>query len=250
MKKLLLLVVALAVLGLASTALAQEKTYVNGIDANYPPFAYVDPSGNPTGFDVESMDWIAKRMGFKVTHQPMAWEGIIAALLANKIDMVCSGMSITEERKEQVAFSEPYWVAKRVFIVKKGSTLTQEDLFKQEKIAIGTQMGTSESEALQKDKADNNYSYEVRFYDSAPMAVEDLLNGRINAALMEDLPANDAIAKGKDVVIIGQYGESNDFGVAMRKDDAELMKLVNDGYKQLKEDPYWQELQVKYGQAQ
>ena len=110
------LVAALAlVLALGGVAFA-EKTYINGIDANYPPFAYVDKSGKPAGFDVESMDWIAKKKGFKVTHQPMDWDGIIPNLLAKKIDMVCSGMSITEERRQKVNFSNPYWNVKQVFI--------------------------------------------------------------------------------------------------------------------------------------
>ena len=85
---------------LAAPALAAGKHLINGIDANYPPFAYVDETGKPAGFDVDSMNWIAKKMGFTVEHKPMDWDGIIPALLAKKIDMVCSGMSISPERKE------------------------------------------------------------------------------------------------------------------------------------------------------
>ncbi len=91
----------------ATTVIAAEKVYINGIDANFPPFAYVDKSGNPDGFDVKALDWIAKEMGFKVKHQPMDWDGIIPSLKAKKIDIVASGMSITDERKKQVNFSTP-----------------------------------------------------------------------------------------------------------------------------------------------
>ena len=94
---------------LAAPALAAGKHLINGIDANYPPFAYVDETGKPAGFDVDSMNWIAKKMGFTVEHKPMDWDGIIPALLAKKIDMVCSGMSISPERKAQANFSDPYW---------------------------------------------------------------------------------------------------------------------------------------------
>ena len=63
---------------------------------------------------------------------------------------------------------------------------------------------------------------------------------------MDSLPANDAISKGRDVKIIGTHGEQDDFGVAIRKGDTEIMKIVNEGYKLLKADPYWKELQNKY----
>lgn len=239
------LVAALAlVLALGGVAFA-EKTYINGIDANYPPFAYVDKSGKPAGFDVESMDWIAKKMGFKVTHQPMDWDGIIPNLLAKKIDMVCSGMSITEERRQKVNFSNPYWNVKQVFIAKKGSALTADQILKG-KMKLGVQRGTSEAEALQKDKEAKGYGYDLRFYDSAPLAIEDVLNGRIDAATMDNLPADDAAAKGKAIQVVGVYGDSEDFGVATRKEDAELLKLINDGYKLLMADPYWEQLKQKH----
>ena len=86
---------------LAAPALAAGKHLINGIDANYPPFAYVDETGKPAGFDVDSMNWIAKKMGFTVEHKPMDWDGIIPALLAKKIDMVCSGMSISPNARRR-----------------------------------------------------------------------------------------------------------------------------------------------------
>ena len=92
-------VVLSALLVLSATfAVAAEKVYINGIDANFPPFAFVDKSGVPDGFDVKALDWIAKEMKFKVKHQPMDWDGIIPSLKTKKIDIVASGMSITDER--------------------------------------------------------------------------------------------------------------------------------------------------------
>ena len=103
----------------ATTVIAAEKVYINGIDANFPPFAYVDKSGDPDGFDVKALDWIAKEMRFKVKHQPMDWDGIIPSLKAKKIDIVASGISITDERKKQVNFTIPYWKIKQVLVAKK-----------------------------------------------------------------------------------------------------------------------------------
>ena len=82
MKKLFVCALLATVLA-AVPAFAAKKAYVNGIDPDYPPFAYVDEkTGQPAGFDVDSMNWIAKTMGFEVVHKPMAWDGIIPALLA------------------------------------------------------------------------------------------------------------------------------------------------------------------------
>src|SRR5512136_1564900 len=89
----------------ATFAIAAEKVYINGIDANFPPFAYVDKSGVPDGFDVKALDWIAKEMGFKVKHQPMDWDTIVPSLKTKKIDIVASGMSINDERKQQINFT-------------------------------------------------------------------------------------------------------------------------------------------------
>ncbi|MDE5832671.1 MAG: ABC transporter substrate-binding protein [Desulfovibrio sp.] len=244
MKRLSSLVLALALALFASGV--QAKSYVNGIDPNYPPFAYIDEkTGEAAGFDVDSLNWIAKNMGFEVKHKPMAWDGIIPALLANQIDMVCSGMSITPQRAEQVQFSDPYWTVSRVFLVPADADISVQEILSKP-IKIGVQRGTSEASAIKEEQEAKGYPFELRYYDSAPLAVEDLQNGRIQAALMDELPADDAISKGRAVKKAGTHGEPDGFGVAMRKGESELRKLIDEGYKRLKEDPYWQELQKKY----
>jgi len=243
MKRLSLMLAAFAVLCMAVSA--QAKTYINGIDANYPPFAYVGEDGKPAGFDVESMDWIAKTMGFEVKHQPMDWDGIIPALMNKKIDMVCSGMSITPERAAVVNFSDPYFTIQKVILVPADSKLTAEAAMKGA-TKLGVQRGTNEHELLETRKVEQKLKYELRYYDSSPLAVEDILNGRIEAIAMDSAPAKDAIAKGKPVKIVGTFADDDAFGVAIRKDDAELLKLVNEGYKKLHADPFWKALNDKY----
>jgi len=177
----------------AGSALAADH-YVNGIDANYPPFAFVDKTGKPSGFDVESMDWIAKKMGFTVEHKPMDWDGIIPSLLAKKIDMVCSGMSISPERKERVNFSNPYWNIRKYLLVKQDSALTKDDLFKGKK-TLGVQAGTNEAEKLKQLQDKEGYNYTLKFYESPPLAIEDLINGRVDAAAIDSAPADEVNAK-------------------------------------------------------
>ena len=103
-----------------------------------------------------------------------------------------------------------------------------------------------EAEWLKDEAAKNGWKFELKYYDSAPLAIEDVLNGRIVAAAMDDAPAKDAVAK-KPVQIIGTFGmEEELFGIAVRKEDKELLAAFNKGLKLLMADPYWDELIKKY----
>jgi polar amino acid transport system substrate-binding protein len=242
------LVLALSALFVMSAtfAIAAEKVYINGIDANFPPFAYVDKSGNPDGFDVKALDWIANEMKFKVKHQPMDWDGIIPSLKAQKIDIVASGMSITDERRKQVNFTIPYWKIKQVLVAKKDSKLTSEKALADGN-KIGVQRGTTEAKWIEENLIKKGgKKFELVQYDSAPLAIEDVINGRIVAAAMDDAPALDA-AKKKPVKIIGGFGMNDEeFGYAIRKEDTEFLKKVNEGLKKLMKSPYWAELKKNY----
>ncbi|MEM5787026.1 MAG: ABC transporter substrate-binding protein, partial [Syntrophobacteraceae bacterium] len=129
---------------------AQGKEYINGIDANFPPFAFVDKTGKPDGFDVAVINWIADEMGFKVKHQPMDWDTIIPSLKGKKIDFIASGMSITEARQKEVSFTKPYWRIKQVLVVKADSTLTPESAMAEGK-KIGVQRGTTEAKWIEEN---------------------------------------------------------------------------------------------------
>jgi polar amino acid transport system substrate-binding protein len=227
-------------------AVAQEKVYINGIDANFPPFAFVDKSGNPDGFDVKALDWIAKEMKFKVKHQPMDWDGIIPSLKAKKIDIVASGMSITDERKKEVNFTTAYWKIKQILVAKKDAKLTAEKALADGN-KIGVQRGTTEAKWIEENLIKKaGKKFELVQYDSAPLAIEDVINGRIVAAAMDDAPALDAVKK-KPVKILGEFGmKEEEFGYAIRKEDTEFLKKVNEGLKKLIKSPYWAELKKSY----
>ena len=245
-KKSIVVLTSLVTLALAFGGQAfAGKKLVNGIDANFPPFAFIDKTGNPSGFDVEAMDWIAKEMGYEVEHKAFDWDGIVTSLLTKKIDLVASGMSITPDRLKKVNFTNPYWRIEQVMVIKKGSNLTLDDLHHGNKI-IGVQQGTSEAKWLKAEAKKQGWNFKLRYYNSSPLAVEDILNGRIAAAAMDDAPAKDAASK-KAVESIGPFGmHSEDFGYAIRKTDEQLLKDVNEGLKRLMASPKWDELIKKY----
>lgn len=240
------LVMAVLVAGGAALCNAQEKTYINGIDANFPPFAFVDKTGKPDGFDVAVVDWIAEKKGFKVKHQPMDWDTIIPSLKGKKIDFIASGMSINDARKKEVNFTDAYWIIKQVFVAKKGAGLKPDAVMKDGQ-KVGVQRGTTEAKWIEDNLIKKEgKKFELVYYDSAPLAIEDLLNGRIVAAAMDDAPAADA-AKKKPVEIIGGFGmPDEEFGYAVRKEDADILKALNEGLKEIKASPKWDELKAKY----
>ncbi len=240
-----LIVLSALLMALSVPALAQEKVYVNGIDANFPPFAYIGPDGQATGFDVEAMNWIAKEMGFKVEHKAMEWSGIVASLKARKIDMISSGLSKTEERATQIDFSIPYWTIKQVVVAPKDSKLTAEQALTSG-LRIGVQSGTSEAKGLADANGKDGRKYELVEYPSAALAAQDTLNGRVDAAVMNDAPAASAAAK-LDIKILGEASLPNEvFAIGVSKDDPETLKMINEGLAKIMSDPYWQELIDKY----
>lgn len=238
---------SLAVMGVLATtpAAAQGKTYINGFDESFPPFAYMNSEGKPEGFDIDAMNWIAKKMGFKVEHRPMDWNTIIPSLKTKRIDMVCSGMSINAERSKEVNFSDPYYTSSPVLVVLPDSELTKEEIFSGN-MDMGIQRGTSEAQWLEKNKDESKQNYTLKYYDNQTMAIEDLIIGRVKVIGTDDVSAVNAISQGRKIKILDSYGVATDYGVAIRKEDNELREMINEGYKLLKADPYWEELKATH----
>ena len=207
--------------------LAAEKVYVNGIDADYPPFAYVDETGKPAGFDVESLDWIAAEMGFEVKHQPTAWDGIVSSLLAGKIDMVYSGMSITAERLQKVDFSIPYWEINQSLCVREDSDLNIIAALCGDEHVVGTQRGCTAAMWIEDHLISTGIlaKENLKLYEGFSLAVKDLVNGRVDSAMMDDVMVEDAIRKGQPVKIVGVIKTGEAYGVAVRKEDTELKEI-------------------------
>lgn len=250
MNKLRFAVVAVALVLSISVALtdgnAADKVYINGFDAAYPPFTFVDKDGNPAGFDIESINWIAKEMGFKVKHKPTDWAAIVPSLKAKKIDLIASGMSITPERQAAVDFCNPYWQVIQLLVVRKDSDLTVETaLAPGRKIAL--LRGSAESKWMTENQLKKGYSYKLKFYDTTPLAIEDVVNGRADAAAVSNTALQEAADRGAQIKSIGRYGQPDvDYGYAVRKEDEAFKQTLNEGLARLKASPYWDELVKKW----
>ncbi|MDD1701874.1 MAG: ABC transporter substrate-binding protein [Methanoregula sp.] len=223
-----------------------KTTYIVGIDGDYFPYSYIGTDGNPTGFDVESIKWIAQDQGFDVTVQPIAWDGIIPALQAGKIDMVYSGMTITPERMEQVNFSKSYWVVNQAVAARNTSKVTMDD-FLAGKVVVGTQRGCSADTWLENNFIKNGTlsSSNLTLYDNFPLALTDLENGRTDVVMFDEPVVVHAI-RDQPVKKIGIITTDEEFGVAVRKGDTALLDKINTGLDHLMASDKWKELIQKY----
>lgn len=230
----------------ASSVQGEKKTYIVGIDAAYPPYTSIDKNGNATGFDVDSMRWIAQEEGFNVEFQAVAWDGIIPALLANKIDMVYAGMTKTPEREAVVNFSNTYWTVNQELAARNESNITMDDFYAG-KLTIGTQSGCSAQDWIEKNLITTGKmpKENLKLYDNYALALTDLTNKRVDATLYDEPVVAPAI-KDKPVKKIGVITTDEEFGVAIRKGDTELQAKMNDGLGKLMNSTQWQVLIEKY----
>jgi polar amino acid transport system substrate-binding protein len=242
------LILAMAGMVFSGMAAAEEKIYINGIDANYPPFSFIDSKGEPDGLDIVAINWIAKEMGFKVKHQPTQWETIVPSLKSGKIDLIASGMSVTEERKSQVNFSTSYYKTVMILAAKRENPIMPDKTMEAD-MKWGVQRGSSEAKWIE-DKliGDKEKKFKLLQYDSAPLAMEDVLNGRIDIAAVSQSSAEEFKEKGMDIKILGIYGQPDDeTAYAVRKEDTEFLNKLNEGLKRLMASAEWTQMKVKYG---
>lgn len=224
---------------------AEMKTYVNGIDFGFPPFAFVNDQGQPSGFDVEAVNWIAEKMGFKVVHQPTDWDGIIPALTSGKIDFIASGMSATAERAQIVNFTIPYYQVTQVLVVGKDNTATLDEMLHSGK-KLGAQRGTVTNALLESLQGKDGMNFELVQYDSTDLSLEDLKIGRIDGSGMDSSIAYELL-KTQPFKVCGTFDAApEDYAYAVRKEDKELLDTLNKGLTLLMADPYWQELKKKW----
>ena len=250
---LLFVITCILVMGVFTVAFGAEKpVYKDGIDAAFPPFSYIDKDGNPTGFDVEVMNWIGREMGFDVKVVPVDWDAIIPTLKVGNIDLIASGMTITPKREKQVDFTDPYWKINLAVVVREvkgedGALVPQYNVFSAVAPGktIGVQRGTTSQTWLQKNLIDKGVDIKLKLYDNFLLAIEDLLIGRIDSAVIDGPTAQTAVA-GRNATIVGTIETGEIYGYAVRKGDDKLLALLNEGLKRLKASPEWEKLVNKW----
>lgn len=211
-------------------------------DAPYEPFEYQDENGNWTGFDMDLMTAIAKRYGLtlEVTKQP--FDGIWLAPAAGTCDIVASSITITEERAQNAAFSDPYFDADQSLLVRSEDAATYVDLASLAGKTIAVQTGTT-GEAYAKENAGDA---KVQSFDDAA-AMFAALEGKQVDAVLQDLPINAfrAVKQGTTQVT-ATFPTEEKYGFAMAKDNVDLLDAVNESLNEFRAGGVYDEIYQKY----
>jgi polar amino acid transport system substrate-binding protein len=216
------------------------KTIVFAVDATYPPMQYLNDKKEVVGFEVDVIKAAAERAGFKAEFRSVPWDGIFGGLDKKDYDAVSASLSITDERKASMDFSEPITAIEQVLLTAKTAKIT--DLAGLKGKSAGTQEGTISYKLLLAAKGIKA----VKGYPDQDAAVAELLKGSIQAVLTGRPAAMQFVAKNPDKLKIAGAVASFDVGVAFRKDDRESVALLNKGLADIKADGTIERLKEKH----
>jgi polar amino acid transport system substrate-binding protein len=229
----------------ASAPSAAAKVYVAGTDAAYAPFESQNEKGEIVGFDIDVVSAAAKKTGLEVKFVNTPWEGIFNALNQGDRDLLVSAITITDQRRQTMDFTNPYFDAHQLIAVKADSKVARfEDL---KPLKVGVQTGTTGDEAVTKLQGKN--SVNIKRFESTPLALKELEAGGVDAVVADNgvvvnYVANNAGSKFKTVSDPGFVPEQ--YGIAVKKGNAALLARLNEGLAGIKADGTYQRLYAKY----
>ena len=224
---------------------SNDGTLIVGTEATFPPFEMTNDKGEIIGFDIDLLSAIAKEEGIVVRFKDTGFDSLIPALQSGSIDIAASGMSITEERKKQILYSDPYIEAGLVIAVDSKNTMVKSiDDLRGETVAV-QQGSTGASEAERMRLAGE--IKQVKNYPNVSVAMMELLNGGA-AAVINDKPVTEAyMAKRPGAIrVLDEKLRSDSYGFAIDKSRPELVEQINRGLKAVVENGTYEELVKKY----
>lgn len=229
----------------SAPAPAPAKVYNVGTDAAYAPFESQNEKGEIVGFDIEVVQAVAAKAGIEVKFTNTPWEGIFNALGQGDRDLLVSAITITEERKQTMDFSTPYFDAAQLIAVKEGSKVAKfADL---KKLKVGVQTGTTGDEAV--TKLLGKTSTAIKRFESTPLALKELEAGGVDAVVADNGVVIHYVANnpgGKFKTVSDAEFVPEQYGIAVKKGNAELLKKLNDGLAAIKSDGTYARIYAKY----
>ena len=224
---------------------APAKVYVVGTDAAYAPFESQNEKGEIVGFDIDVVQAIAAKAGIQVKFVNTPWEGIFNTLQQGDRDMIVSAVTITDERKQTMDFSDPYFDAAQLIAVKESSKVTKfADL---KKLKVGVQTGTTGDEAVSKLMGKTSTS--IKRFESTPLALKELESGGVDAVVADNGVIAHYVANnpgGKFKTVSDKEFVPEQYGIAVKKGNAELLGKLNQGLAAIKADGTYNQIYAKY----
>ena len=249
MKKFLttaLLLVAMAFTGCGGDQQAAKtddkavdaKKIVIGLDDEYPPMGFKDDKNEIVGFDIDLAKETAKRLGSEVEFKGIDWSSKEAELKSGRVDILWNGLDITEKRKENMLFSDPYMDNRQIIFVTKGNNQEIKDEKDLAGKVIGTQSASTAEEYINGNEELKKSFKDFKTYGDYISAFMDLENGRIDALVCDEIVGRYYMIKHTDKfealeVVVGPVSE---FGIAFRKDDTELRDKVQKAFDEIVAD--------------
>ena len=235
---LVLAVTALAGCGSNSAQKEESKKIVVGLDDSFPPMGFKDGKNEIVGFDIDLAKEVAKRLGREVEFKAIDWNSKEAELKSGRVDILWNGLDITDKRKENMLFSEPYMDNRQiVFVAKNGKVAVASEADLAGK-TIGTQSGGTTEEYFENKPELKASMKEVKYYPDYINAFMDLENGRLDAVVGDEIIGRYYISKHPDEIqaIDTVIGTVSQFGIAFRKDDQKLRDEVQKVFDEMKAD--------------
>lgn len=238
-------VLLVSILLAACAGAAEVQTVRVATDATWPPFEYVDETTKAiVGFDIELMTAIAEKGGFEVEFINVSWDPLLAGMAQCQYDAAISAMTITEDRKKEFAFSDPYFAAGQVVTVRMDETgITSKDTLAGK--TIGAQLGTTgdiEGTALAAAQGAT-----MKTYDDIGLAFLDLINGQIDAVIADNPLALGYIGQNPDKIkTAGPAFTDEYYGVAVCKTNTDLVAKINKGLAAVKQEGLIDQLTAKW----
>lgn len=243
MKKIIILLTALFALLSFSLFAQNGKTLVLGTSANFPPFEYLSGKDGEqiVGFDVALAYAIAEKAKLTLKIVDMDFDALIPSLNSGKVDLIISGMTITDERKRNVSFSNPYYEAKQVVLVRNNDkSITSKESLGKKKIAV--QLGTT-GNYIAVDIAGAKNVVEFKTYD---VAILDLRNKKADAIILDEQPAKAFLAKNSFIKKVDIDFDAEFYGIAVKKGNNALLKTINDTLAELKKSGDYEKMLEEY----
>ena len=229
----------------ASAQAPAAKVYVVGTDAAYAPFESQNEKGEIVGFDIDVVKAVAAKAGIEVKFVNTPWEGIFNTLAQGDRDFLVSSITITDERKQTMDFSSPYFDAQQLMAVKKDSKIAKFDDLK--KLKVGVQTGTTGDEVV--TKLQGKESTNVKRFESTPLALKELEAGGVDAVVADNgvvvhYVANNTASSFKTLADSSFAAEQ--YGLAVKKGNADLLAKLNKGLADVKGDGTYNTIYAKY----
>lgn len=218
---------------------AEGGTLVMATEATFPPYEYLE-GDEIVGIDVEIAQAVADDLGMTLQIDDMDFNSIITAVQSGKADMGVAGMTVSEERLQNVNFSDSYATGVQVIIVNEGSDIASPDDL--EGKLIGVQNGTTGHIYCSEDFGEDN----VIAYPNGANAVEALKTGKVDCVVIDNEPAKAFVAANEGLQILDTEYAVEDYAIAIAKDNEDLLNSVNATLAKLKEDGTLQAIVDKY----